>query len=87
MNKNSKLYIARDEGIYDDDYNYVKPGKLQIFYDTPKIICNDITGTYRYGLARVVSEIPSYMYPDIQEGECYEITLDNSKLYHKIQLD
>lgn len=38
-----KLYIARDEGIYDDDYNYVKPGKLHLFYDTPVPYYDDET--------------------------------------------
>lgn len=84
---NNIMYIARDEGIYDEDYNYVKPGKLQIFYDTPLPYCDGVTKTCKYGKARVVAEIPTYMYPDIQEGECYAITLDGSKLYHKINLD
>lgn len=82
-----KLYIARDEGIYDDDYNYVKPGKLHLFYDTPIPYYDDETKTHKFGTARVVAEIPTYMYPDVHEGECYEIHFDNNNIYKKIDLN
>ena len=31
------MYIARDEGVYCDDYKHKGQGKLHLFYDTPLI--------------------------------------------------
>lgn len=31
------MWIARDEGIYNDDYEVLEGGKLHLFYDTPLV--------------------------------------------------
>ena len=35
---NFKLYIARDEGKWDEDVQ--KAGELNLFYDTPQLLFN-----------------------------------------------
>lgn len=37
---NLKLYIARDEGKWDEDVQ--KAGELNLFYDTPQRLCTHL---------------------------------------------
>ena len=72
------IYIARDEGVcYDDERK--SQGKLHLFYDTPLIDKDPQTNTLKFGCARCIAEIPSYMYPEIKEGDCYEISITMDK--------
>lgn len=71
-----RMWIARDEGIYDDDYELLEKGKLHLFYDTPLVHNDQETNTLKFDCARCIGEIPSYMYPWIEEGDCYELTFN-----------
>lgn len=74
---NFKLYIARDEGKWDEDVK--KEGELNLFYDTPQLLF-DVKDQISYrGNARKIAEIPSYMYPQIRDKECY--VFNNLELY------
>ena len=77
------IYIARDEVIYYDDYKRKGQGKLHIFYDTPLIHKDPKTNTYKFDCARCIAEIPSYMYPEIKDGDCYEISIITDKCRYK----
>lgn len=70
------MWIARDEGIYDDDYEVLEEGKLHLFYDTPLVHEDLDTRTLKFTGARCIGEIPSYMYPWIKEGDCYELNFN-----------
>ena len=77
------IYIARDEGIcYDEDEHKIQ-GKLHLFYDTPLIDKDTQTNTLKFDCARCIAEIPSYMYPEIKEGDCYEISIIMDKCRYK----
>lgn len=70
-----KLYIARDDGEYaDEDYNYKTRGDLHIFYDTPHLNENG-----KWDLARKICDVPSYMYPEIKDGQCEVFTNTKEK--------
>lgn len=70
-----KFWIARDEGIYlEEDDRKPQPGKLHIFYDTPEILYDRVNNNKYFGNARVICEIPSYMFPEIKEGTCLVIS-------------
>ena len=77
------MYIARDEGICYDEDERKSQGKLHLFYDTPLINKNPQTNTWKFDCARCIAEIPSYMYPDIKEGDCYEISITMDKCRSK----
>ena len=79
------MWIARDEGIYDEDYELVEKGKLHLFYDTPLVHRDSKKNTLKFDCARCIGEIPSYMYPFIKEGDCYEIC-DNVARYKDFKL-
>lgn len=66
---NFKLYIARDEGKWDEDVQ--KTGKLNLFYDTPELLFNVKDGISYWGNARKIAGLPSYMYPQVKDKECY----------------
>lgn len=72
-----KIYLARDYPENEDSYR----GRLFLFYDTPELIfiwADKEEGTdsyYGFGHARMISEVPRYMYPELKEGEC--VTLEN----------
>lgn len=66
---NLKLYIARDEGKWDEDVK--KEGELNLFYDTPQLLFDVENWTSYWGNARKIANIPSYMYPQIKDKECY----------------
>ena len=69
-----KLYIARDEGKWDEDVK--KEGELNLFYDTPQLLFDiDKQISYWGNIAR----IPSYMYSQIRDKECY--VFNNIELY------
>lgn len=74
MAKKVKLYIARDEGEYkrevDDEHN----GQLHLFYDKPLTEFDPLTWKRKFGFARCICEVPSYMYPFIKDGQCYELS-------------
>lgn len=74
---NLKLYIARDEGKWDEDVQ--KAGELNLFYDTPQLLFNVKDLTSYWGNARKIAHIPSYMYPQIKDKECY--VFNNLELY------
>lgn len=71
-----KLWIVRTEAdIPDDVYESVVERhpesrifytKLYIFYDKP------------VDFARLICEVPNYMFPEIKEGECAEFKCDKS---------
>ena len=77
------IYIARDEGVWYDEDDHKTQGKLHLFYDTPLIHRDAQTNTLKFDCARCIAEIPSYMYPDINEGDCYEISITTDKCRSK----
>ena len=77
------MYIARDEGICYDEDERKSQGKLHLFYDTPLINKNSQTNTWKFDCARCIAEIPSYMYPEIKDGDCYEISITMDKCRSK----
>lgn len=68
MNK-FKLYIARDEGKWDEDVQ--KAGELNLFYDIPELLFDIDKRTSYWGNARKIAGLPSYMYPQVKDKECY----------------
>ena len=74
---NFKLYIARDEGKWDEDVK--KEGELNLFYDTLQLLFDVKDQISYWGNARKIAEIPSYMYPQIRDKECY--VFNNLELY------
>ena len=77
------IYIARDEGICYDEYERKSQGKLHLFYDTHLIHRDPQTNTLKFDYARCIAEIPRYMYPDIKDGDCYEISITMDKCRSK----
>lgn len=74
------LYVARDEGYaihYDDGGSEKIQGKLHIFYERPLLLYVQgsynqeqqitVDGHFEWKIARGIGEIPSYMFPEIQE--------------------
>lgn len=76
MNK-FKLYIARDEGKWDGDVQTT--GELNLFYDTLQLLFDVKDWTSYWGNARKIAQIPSYMYPQVKDKECY--VFNNLELY------
>ena len=74
---NLKLYIARDEGKWDEDVQ--KAGELNLFYDTPELLFDIDKRISHWGNSRKIANIPSYMYPQIKDKECY--VFNNLELY------
>lgn len=66
---NYKIWIARDESQISED-GYKIPGNLTAFYDTPQLEYNLDSRTWCYTKARILSKLPSYMYPNVKEKEC-----------------
>jgi len=74
-----KLWIKRTEAdIPDDVYESVIERypdrrifytKLYVFYDKPDDFAN----------ARLMCEVPNYMFPEIEEGECVEFKSDMNR--------
>ena len=77
------IYIARDEGVCYDEDDHKSQGKLHLFYDKPLIHKDLQTNTRKFDCARCIAEIPSYMYPDIKDGDCYEISISMNKCKSK----
>lgn len=68
------IYIARDEGSFaDEDCEIPIKGKLHLFYDTPELRRNDRTNLVEYTNARIICELPSYMYPELENCRMREI--------------
>ena len=74
---NLKLYIARDEGKWDEGVQMT--GELNLFYDTPQLLFDVKDWTSYWGNARKIAQIPSYMYPQVKDKECY--VFNNLELY------
>lgn len=74
---NFKLYIARDEGKWDEDVE--KEGELNLFYDTPQLLFDVKDQISYWDNARKIAQIPSYMYPQVKDKECY--VFNNLELY------
>lgn len=74
---NFKLYIARDEGKWDEDVQ--KAGELNLFYDTPELLFDIDERISYWDNSRKIANIPSYMYPQIKDKECY--VFNNLELY------
>lgn len=74
---NFKLYIARDEGKWDEDVK--KEGELNLFYDTPQLLFDVKDRISYWDNARKIAQIPSYMYPQVKDKECY--VFNNLELY------
>ena len=68
---------TNDEGKWDEDVQ--KAGELNLFYDTPQLLFNVKDWTSYWGNARKIAHIPSYMYPQIKDKECY--VFNNLELY------
>ena len=77
------IYIARDEGVCYDEGERKSQGNLHLFYDTPLINIDSQTNTRKFDCARCIAEISRYMYPDIKEGNCYEISISMDKCKSK----
>lgn len=71
-----RMWIARDEGLYNEDYEILENGKLHLFYDTPLVHKDNDTNLLKFDCSRCIGEIPSYMYPWIEEGDCYELSFN-----------
>ena len=41
-----------------------------MFYDSPELLFNPSTWRKYWGNARVICELPSYMYPKVEECKC-----------------
>lgn len=65
------LWIARDEGFYNEEDDEPSVGKLHIFYDQPQLI--KVDGIYCWKFSRIICEVPSYMYPEIKEKTCIKL--------------
>lgn len=74
---NFKLYIARDEGKWDKGVQTT--GELNLFYDTPQLLFDVKDWTSYWGNVRKIANIPSYMYPQVKDKECY--VFNNLELY------
>lgn len=68
MAQTKKIWIARDEGTWDED-GLRQEGRLHAFYDTPVLLKAD-DGLMRWTNAREIAEIPGYMYPEIADRTC-----------------
>lgn len=66
---NFRLYIARDEGKWDEGVQTT--GELNLFYDTPQLLFDIDKRISYWGNARKIAKIPSYMYPQVKDKECY----------------
>lgn len=72
------LFIARDDYEYDEyDESFTAPGKLHIFYDKPELLTMSYPMTYYWGNARMICEIPTYMFPNIKENTCVKFNTKN----------
>lgn len=74
---NKRLWIARDEGKWDEDVEQI--GELNLFYDTPELLFDVENRISYWGNARKIAQIPFYMYPEIKDRECY--VFNNLELY------
>lgn len=72
-----KLWIARDEG-YDEEFMHDRythiTGELHLFYDRPELVRDSTDDRIKWTNARVIGNPESYMFPDIKEKECVELT-------------
>ena len=66
---NFRLYIARDEGKWDEGIQTT--GELNLFYDTPQLLFDIDKRISYWGNARKIANIPSYMYHQVKYKECY----------------
>lgn len=85
MKKAIRMWIARDGGLYDEDTNRIKTGELHLFYDTPLPSIDTETRAVKFEGARCIGTIPSYMYPWIEDGFCYEISDDKANYRKELQ--
>lgn len=67
-----RMWIARDNGEYIDDVKQV--GDIHLFYDTPMKVKDEKTGRWIFSCSRMICKLPSYMYPWIEDGHCYELS-------------
>ena len=87
MDKKIVVYIARDDSVIPEDLEHaierhpereVEFAKLHIFYDTPQLEYNPdwYNGKPRYEWknARIIAEVPSYMFPDIKPKQMCVLT-------------
>lgn len=72
-----KIWIARDEGEWDEDAQ--KIGNLHIFYDSPELLFDGERKILHWSNARMIAQLPSYMYPQIKDKECF--VFNDIKLY------
>lgn len=71
--KEISLYIARDARIIDEDGILTDKGEIHLFYDKPLYNYDDVTNSWKYGHARCVGKVPSYMYPGLKSGQCLKL--------------
>ena len=75
MKENLKLWIARNEGYYDDeDENLRITGELLICYDQPILEYDSDKRRKMWKYSRIMHEAPSYMFPEIEEMTCRVFT-------------
>lgn len=71
------IYMARDEGVMEEDVRTPQQGKIHLFYDTPLLEYDNKERILKWGCARKIGEIPSYMYPSLKEKEYIMLVEDN----------
>lgn len=69
MEKDYKIWLARDEAKYDEDYHNQR-GDIHLFYDTPQLVFNKEKRLLCWENARKIATIPSYMFPELKEETC-----------------
>lgn len=62
-----KLWVARDFDQWND-WDVIEPGNLTIYYDKP--ILQHFSRGDMWVCARTVAILPTYMFPEINPGEC-----------------
>jgi hypothetical protein len=65
LNEKYFIWIAREPDVEDKYSDAYIPGKLSAFYDTPIYHYNSDTKKDEWCCARKISDIPSYMFPNI----------------------
>lgn len=69
MEKDYKIWLARDEAEYDKDFPN-KRGDIHLFYDMPQLVFDSKKWLFYWGNARKIATIPTYMFPELEEKSC-----------------
>lgn len=86
-----RLWVARNEDIYDDESSRYTPDEVLICYDKPVLEYNSEEHRRVWCCARMMSSAPAYMFADeLKEAECIELnddTVNNQKTFYDILMD